>query len=113
MKVFYRKKYINCDLNNQFSLFFVVASNIQSVQQIKLVDLRDKNYLEKGDILFINFNKFIMNEPASILDIAYSLERTQGKSDSSIKKFKNIKINLGLKILPLLNEKFLFYLAFS
>jgi len=111
--VFYKKKYINCDLNNQFSLFFVVASNIQFVQQIKSVDLRDKNHLEKGDIFFINFNKFIMNASASILDVTYLSERTRGKFDSSIKKFKNIKINLGLKILPLLNEKFLFYLAFS
>lgn len=94
-------------------MFFIVASNVKFVRQTKPVDLLDKNYLEKGDLFFINFNKFIMNESTSIFNITYLSEHTRGKSDSSIKKFKNIKIGLGLKVLPLLNEKFLFYLAFS
>lgn len=109
----FKKKYIDYNLNNQFSLFFVIASGTQLVQQVKSVNLQNKTYLEKDDVLFVNFNKFILNAAPSILRITYLSERFKNTSDSLSKRFKNIKINLGTKTFFFKNDKFLLHFAFA
>ena len=93
-------------------MFFVIAHHIKDVGSFKLTNLKNVNFLKNEDILFGNFNKFFINKFVSILSITYLREVDRTKFETSNKKFKNVRINLGIRSFQNLDRNFLLHLAF-
>lgn len=112
MRESFRQQFINCNLNNQFSLFFVLASKVESVQSSKLTYLKNVDFLGVEDILFANFNKLFINKPVLMQTVTYLHEAERNESRTSIKKFKNIRIKLAAMSFLNFDSNFLLHLAF-